>query len=47
MRALVALMVSGYIRMGRLSKQMTEVIEVTQHDATDDIWNESDNNDED
>ena len=36
------LMIAGYIRMGRLSKQMSEVIEVTQYDATEDIWNESD-----
>jgi ELWxxDGT repeat protein len=44
----VALIVAGYIRMGRLSKQMSEVIATSQlTDATDTVWDEEDEDLED
>ena len=42
----IGLIVAGYLRMGNISKQMDEVIANTQYDATDQIWEESEDEEE-
>lgn len=40
------LIIAGYVRMGSISKQMEEVIANTQYDATDQIWEDSEDSEE-
>ncbi|MFL2966447.1 MAG: hypothetical protein ACJZ5D_01950 [Candidatus Thalassarchaeaceae archaeon] len=40
------LIIAGYVRMGNISKQMKEVIANTQHDATDQVWEDSEEPDD-
>ena len=42
----IGLIVAGYLRMGNISKQMDEVIANTQYDATDQIWEDSEDEEE-
>ena len=42
----VGLIIAGYVRMGNISKQMEEVIANTQYDATDEIWEDSEDSEE-
>ena len=43
----IGLVIAGYVRMGYISKQMNEVIANTQYDATDQIWEDSETDEED
>ena len=42
----IGLIVAGYVRMGNLSKKMEEVIANTQYDASDQVWEDSENEEE-
>ena len=42
----IGLIIAGYVRMGNISKKVEEVISNTQYDATDQIWEDSDDDEQ-